>query len=99
SLQVLGPGAAAASDHPNPVILDEMLVILRQFFGGQLEYRYASLVYRQSCVRQNRYILGGVRAQIPDRVIHLLGAGRAVQANDVDVERLESGESGANLRT
>ena len=39
-----------------------------------------------------------MRGEIPDRFAHVLGAGRAVQTDDVDVERFQRGERAGDVR-
>ncbi len=95
---MFGTCAAAAADDANAVVFYKMFVIVGEIFRRELVHRVPTHVLRESCVRQNRNQLGGVQAEIADRLIHLRRTGGAIQADDVHVVRLKCGERRANLR-
>ena len=94
---MFGRGAATSADDAHAVILYEMFVIVGQVFRRELVHRVAADVLRESGIRQNRNVLGGIQAQIADRLIHLRRTGGAVQADHVDVVRLKRGQRRANF--
>ena len=87
--QMFGSRAATSAYDSYAVVFYEMLVKVGQIFRRELVDRVSAYVLRQSGVRQNRNELGGVQAQIADRLVHLRRTGGAVQTNDVDVVGLE----------
>ena len=96
-LQVLGPRATAAANNAHAVFGDELLVVVGQLLRLQKVDCTATLVLRQPSIGQNGNMLGRVRAQVPDRIVHLFRAGSAVQTDRSDVEHLQRGERRANL--
>ena len=95
---MLGRGPAAATDDADAVALHELAERLRERLGllGEDGLAVGSL-QRQPRVRDARDRHGAGFAEEADRVAHVLGAGRAVQADDVHAERLERGEHGGDV--
>ena len=83
---VLGRGAAAAADDRHAVALDELAQHVGERLGLLGEDRLAvGALERDAGVRD---AVDGQRRELAeeaDRVAHVLGAGRAVQADDVDL--------------
>ena len=91
-------GAAAAADDPDAVALDELSERRRERLGLLGEDRLAvRSLQRQSRVRDAADGNRGELAEEADRVAHVLGAGRAVQADRVDLQRLERRQHGADV--
>ena len=87
---VRGRGAAAAADDRDAVALDELAERLGERLGLLGEDRLAvGALERQAGVRDAVDGQARVLAEEADRVAHVLGAGRAVQADHVDLQRLE----------
>ena len=83
---VRGGGAAAAAHDADAVALDELLQRLGQRLGLLGEDRLAvGSLQRQAGVGDARDRHRAVLAEEADRVAHVLGPGRAVQADHVDV--------------
>src|ERR1700691_1938739 len=95
---MLGRRPAAASDHAHTVVLNKMLVIFRQLFWRQLVDCVSAFILRQPRVGQDGNILGRVRAQKANCIIHLDRAGCTVETDDVYVEHFKSGQRSANFR-
>ena len=97
-LDVVRRGPAAAADDRDAVALDELAEHVRERLGLLGEDRLAvRALERQAGVRDAVDRDGRVLAEEADRVAHVLGAGRAVQPDHVDVERLERGQHGADV--
>ena len=95
---VLGGGAAAAADDADVVALDELAEDVGQRAGLLGEDRLAvRALVRDAGVRDAVDRDGAELAEEADRVAHVLGAGRAVQADHVDLERLERREHGGDV--
>jgi len=87
---VLRRGAATAADDRDVVALDELLERRRQRLGRLREDRLAvRALVGDAGVRDAGHGDGRVRPHEPDRVAHVLGPGRAVEADGVDAERDE----------
>ena len=87
---VLGRRAAAAADDADAVALDELLQRLRERLGLLGEDRLAvGPLQRQAGVGDARDRHGAELAEEADRVAHVLRAGRAVQPDHVDLQRLQ----------
>ena len=87
---VLGRGAAAAADDADAVALDELLQRFRERLRLLGEDRLAvGALQRQAGVRDAGDRDGAELAEEADRVAHVLRAGRAVQPDHVDLQRLE----------
>ncbi len=80
-----------------PYSVNETLVILGQLGRAELVDRASAFVLRQAGVGQNRDELGRIEPEEAHRIVHLLRAGGAVEADDVDVERFERGERRADF--
>jgi hypothetical protein len=98
-VDVVGRGAAAAADDVHAVAFDELAEhvgdLLRRLGEDRLAVR--ALVGDAGvgdAVDRHRRVL----AEEADGISHVLGAGRAVEADDVDLQRLERGERGADVR-
>ena len=97
-LDVVWRRAAAAADDRDAVALDELPEHVGERLGLLREDRLAvRALERQSGVRDAVHGLARELAEEADRVAHVLGAGRAVEADDVDVERLERGQHRADV--
>src|SRR5579863_2406237 len=94
---MFGSGSATAAHDADTVVLHKMLVILGQLFRLQFVNRMTTHILRESGVGQYRNVLGGVRAQKTDGIVHFDRPGGAVQADDIHIERLERGERGADF--
>ncbi len=87
---VIGGGAAAAADDADAVALHELRDRIRQRLGLLGEDRLAvRALDRQASVGDARHRARAVLAEEADRVAHVLGAGRAVQPDHVDPQRLQ----------
>src|SRR5215211_2988739 len=90
---VVGGRAAAAAHDRDAVALDEVLECARQGVGLLGEDRLAvRSLERQAGVRDAVDRERALLAEVADGVAHVLGAGGAVQADHVDVERGERGQ-------
>ncbi len=90
---VLGRGSAAAADDPDAVALHELLQRLGQRLGLLGEDRLAvGPLQRQPGIGDTRHRDGAEFAEEADCVAHVLRAGRAVQADHVDLQRLQRGQ-------
>ena len=95
---VLRRRAAAAADDADAVALDELAQRLGQRAGLLREDRLAvRALMRDAGVRDAVDRQRRVLAEEADRVAHVLGAGRAVEADDVDLQRLERRQRGADV--
>jgi hypothetical protein len=95
---VLGRGAAAAADDAEAVALDEVAEHVGERLGLGREDRLAvRALVRDAGVGDAVDRLRGVLAEEAHGVAHVLRAGGAVEADDVDVERLERGQRGADV--
>ena len=95
---VLGRRAAAAADDRDAVALDELAERVRERVGLLGEDRLAVRpLVRDARVRDALDRHRAELAEEADRVAHVLGAGRAVQADDVDAERLERRQHGRDV--
>ena len=83
--------AAAAADDADAVALDELAEHLRDLLGRLGEDRLAvGALQRQPGVRDAVDRQRRVLAEVADRVAHVLGPGRAVEPDHVDVERVRA---------
>ncbi len=57
----------------------------------------AADVFRYACVRETGDLLRAIVSQVPDRIVHFFGSGSAVEADHLNVVRLQDGESRADL--
>ena len=94
---VLRGGAAAAADQRHAVLGDEPLQRVGQLHRGQREVRPVGGQHRQAGVRHHRQRDAGVLGQVAQVLAHLGRAGGAVQADQVDPERLDRGQRRADL--
>ena len=95
---VRGRRAAAAADDRDAVALDELAEAVGQRLGLLGEDRLAvRALERQAGVRDAVDRDARVLAEEADRVAHVLGAGRAVEADDVDLQRLERRQHGVDV--
>ncbi|CAM5610994.1 hypothetical protein KAURM247S_00180 [Kitasatospora aureofaciens] len=95
--QVLGRGAAAAADQREPVLAGEHVVRLGQFGRGERVVGTVLAEHRQARVRHAGQADPRVLGQVAQVLAHLGRAGGAVEADEVDAERLQRGERGADL--
>ena len=94
---MLGCGAAASAYDAYAVFGDETLVILGKLGGAELVDGVSAFVLRQAGVGQNRDELARIEPEEAHRVVHLLWAGGAVEADDVHVKGFERGERSADF--
>ena len=95
---VLRGRAAAAADDAEAVALDEVAEHLGERLRLGREDRLAvGALVGDAGVRDAVDRRRAVLAEEADGVAHVLRAGRAVEADDVDVERLERGQRGADV--
>src|SRR5689334_17653296 len=89
---MLRRGAAASADNPDAVVLDEVLVVVREVRRLELVDGVPAFVLRQAGVGKNRNMLARICPKEAHRIVHLDRPGGAIQSNDVDVERFQRGE-------
>ena len=95
---VLGRRAAAAADDAEAVALDEVAEHLGERLGLGREDRLAvGALVGDAGVRDAVDRRRAVLAEEAHGVAHVLGAGRAVEADDVDLERLERRQRGGDV--
>jgi len=94
---VLRGGAAAAAHQADAVLADEPRERGGQRLGGKRVLRPVRAELGQAGVGHHRHRQAGVLGQVAQVLAHLGGAGGAVQADDVDAERLQRGQGGADL--
>ncbi len=94
---VLGRRAAAAADQGQAELPGEPVMRVRQPGRGQRVARPVGGQLRQAGVRLTGQRYRGVRGQISEVLAHLPRAGRAVQPDHVDAERLQSGQRRPDL--
>ena len=96
---VCGRGAAAAADDRDAVALDELAERVGERLGLLGEDRLAvGTLQRQAGVGDAVDGHGAELAEEPDGVAHVLGAGRAVEPDHVDLQRLERREHRGDVR-
>ncbi len=97
-VDVIRRGAAAAADDVHPVALDELAEHGRDLLRRLREDRLAvRALVGDAGVGDAVDRRGRVLAEEADGVAHVLRAGGAVEADHVDLQRLERGESGADV--
>ena len=95
---VLGRGAAAATDDGHAEALDELAEHVGQRLGLLGEDRLAvGALQRKAGVGDAVHGHRAELAEEADRVAHVLGAGGAVQADRVHAQRLERGQHGVDV--
>ncbi len=94
---VLGCGAAAAADHVHTEVGDEAPLEVHELLGGEVVVHLAVHDGGQPGVGEHRDGDPRVRREVAQVLAHLLGPGRAVDADDVGVHRVERDERGADL--
>ena len=94
---VLRCGAAAAADQRDPVLVDERGERRGQLVGGERVHGAVRAELGQPGVRHHRERDPRVLGQRAQVLAHLGGPGGAVQPDEVDAERLQRGERGADL--
>src|SRR6266536_390269 len=80
---------ATTTHNADAVILNEMLMKLRELRRFQFVHCMSAFVLRKPGVRQNGKFFGGIQAKVSNSIIHLGWAGGAIHAEDVDIERFE----------
>ncbi len=95
--QVLGRRAAAAADDPHAEVADEPRQMVGQVFGRQVVVRASVDDAREASVGEHRDRHAGVLRQVSQVLGHLAGACRAVEPEDVGLQRSERDERGADL--
>ena len=97
-LQVVDGGAAAAADRAHAQIGGELAQRLGQLERLQWVHRVAAAqVQRDTGIGNDADRPFGALGQKAHRFAHVLGPGRAVQADDVDVERVQNRERRADV--
>ena len=94
---VLGGGAAAAAHQRDAELASEALVGAGELGGGQVIHGAAVDVLRQAGVGLDADEPGGVPAEVLDVLDHEVGAGRAVEADDVDRQRLDDDQRAGDV--
>ena len=95
--QMRGRSSATAAHNSHAVILNEMFVILRQLARSQLVDRVPAFVKGQPSIGKNRNFFRRIQRQIPNRIVHLLRPGRAVQSQDIDIKRFQRSQRRPDL--
>ena len=95
--EVLGRRAAAAADDRDPELADEHRQVLGERVGGQVVVHLAVDDRRQAGVGQRRDRRARLSGEVPQRLVHLDWAGRAVHADDVGLHRVEGAQGRADL--
>lgn len=90
-------GAAAATDQREPELGDEAGQRLGQFVGQQRIFGALGAQHRQPGVGHHRHRDAGVPGQVAQVLAHLGRTRRAVQADHVHTERLDSGQRRPDL--
>ncbi len=95
--QVLGGGPAAAAGEGQPVVAYERLVGVGELGRGERVGRAVGPEHGQASVGHAGQPDPGVPGQVAQVLGHLGGAGRAVQPDQVDAERLEGAQRRPDL--
>ncbi len=93
----LGRGATAPADHLHAEFGHEAGVVGDEFLGGQVVVHRAVDHARQPGVGQTRDRHAAVLGEVAEVFGHLHRAGRAVDADDVDAQRVDRGERRSDL--
>ena len=94
---VVGRGAAAAAHHVGPVVAHHRGHLRGHLVRAQVVVRLAAHVPGESRVRHHGDGLSRVAAHVRHRLAQVLGADRAVGADDVGTHALEDGDDRANV--
>jgi hypothetical protein len=94
---VLRRGAAATTHERQPELPGERVVGVRQLLRAQRVTRPVGRELRQPGVGHAGQADTGVAGQVAQVLAHLCRPGRAVEADQVELERLEGGQRGADL--
>jgi len=94
---VLRRAPATAADQCHAIVGDEPLQGVGHLVRRQWEVRTVGGEYRQARVRHHRHRNPRVLRKIAQVLAHLGRAGGAVQPDQVDAERLDRGQCGADL--
>ena len=96
-LNMLGRSPAAAADDIDPEVTDELAKRLRHRLGLHRVDRLTADIERQTGIRNRgdgeRQALG----KVPDRLPHVLGPGRTIEAGDVDAKVGEDCRRGGDV--
>ena len=92
-----GGGAAAAADDLDAVLGDEAMLVGGELGGGEAVAGASADVLREAGVGQDGDGHGRILAEEANGVVHLLGTGGAVEADDIGTEAFQHGEGGADL--
>ncbi len=95
--QMLGRRTAAAADQGQAVVGHEGFLGVRQTLRAEREVRAVLGQHRQAGVRHAHQRRTRVLGQITQVLAHLGRARRAVQPDQVDAQRLQGGQRGADL--
>ncbi len=95
--QVGGRRPAAATDHRHAELRDELAVELGELVRAQVVVHLAVDDRGQAGVREAGNREGGVAGEVAQGLEHLCRTGRAVEADHVDVHRLERAQRGPDL--
>ena len=89
--------AAASANDPHAEVGDEAGVVLGELRGCEVVVRLTVHDARQAGVRQHRDRHAAVLGEMAQVLGHLAGAGGAVEAEDVGLQRFEGGQRGTDL--
>ena len=89
---------AATTDHLHTEVLNEVHELHLQLHRREAVMSYAANVFRQSGIGNAADGEGGMFGEIADVLLHLLRTGGAVQAEDVDRERLKDRHHSGDIR-
>ena len=85
-----GGGATAPPDHLHPQVLHKVHQLHLHFGGGEPVVGHTADVFRQAGVGDAAHHKRAVLAEVAHVLLHLLGAGGAVEAEHIDGERLQN---------
>ncbi len=95
---VRGGGATAPAGHVNAVFLHKTFDPCGHVFRAERVVRFAVHQFRQASVGQDGNHAGPVFGQPADMLCHFLRAGRAVQADQVHIQRVNDRGRSGNVR-
>ena len=90
---------AATADDGDAVLLNEASLERSQLLGRQVVDRVAADVPRQASVRHDHDGARRVLTEVTNRLLHQVRARRAVEADNIDRQRLERRQRGRNVTT
>ena len=96
-VEVRGRRAAAAADRRHPELGREAMEVFGELVGREVVVHLPLDDRGEPCIRQHRDRQQRMRREVAERLVHLDGAGRAVQPDDVGSHRLERAQRGGDL--